>query len=357
MTGGETTRTSGRAASAATIWIALATVYIVWGSTYLAIRVAVRTMPPLLMASTRFLIAGALLYVWAIRRGDRAGDRPTRAHWRSALIVGSALLLGGNGLVVIAEQTVDSGIASLLVATVPLWMVLMSRFALREGVSWAEGIGVVVGFAGVALLVQPGNGGGVVGPLLLVFASVSWAAGSLYARNAPLPARSLVGAAMQMLAGGLALGVAGIARGEIGDIRVDAVSLESVLGFLHLIVFGSLVGFTAYAWLLRVARTSLVSTYAYVNPVVAVLLGWGVLGEEITPRTLIAGLVIVAAVALIVSARSTGRKGAGRSSATTVSDGSRSRTRGSTERSRSRRSAKESTPSAPATTGIRSTHG
>lgn len=317
----ETIDPNGRAASTGTIWIALASVYVVWGSTYLAIRVAVRTMPPLLMASVRFLIAGGLLYVWAIRRGDRE-DRPTQAHWKSAFVVGTALLLGGNGLVVIAERTVDSGIASLLVATVPLWMVLMSRFVLRETVSWREGIGVAVGFSGVALLVQPGNGDGVTGPVLLVLASVAWAAGSLYARNAPFPARPLVGTAMQMLAGGVALGIAGVAGGEIGRVRFEAMSLESILGFVYLIVFGSLVGFTAYAWLLRVARTSLVSTYAYVNPVVAVLLGWGVLGERITPRVLIAGVVIVGAVALIVSARAAGRSRDG-----SAPEGSRSRAR------------------------------
>lgn len=294
-----------RPASVAGIWAALATVYVVWGSTYLAIRVAVRTLPPLLMASVRFLIAGALLYAWAIRRGDREGDRPTRAHWVSAFVIGGALLLGGNGAVVLAERTVPSGIASLIVATVPLFMALMARFVLGERFSWREALGIGIGFAGIALLVETSGSEGtaISGLLLLILASASWAAGSLYARKAKLPARPLVGTAMQMLAGGLLLGLAGIARGEVAAVRPAEFSLDSLLGFAYLVVFGSLVGFTAYAWLIRVARTSLVSTYAYVNPVVAVLLGWGFLSEEITLRTLLAGAVIVAAVALIVTAR------------------------------------------------------
>lgn len=297
------------AASPAAIWGALALVYVVWGSTYLAIRVAVRTLPPLLMASFRFLVAGAILYAWAIRRGDR-DDRPTPAHWKSAFIIGTALLLGGNGMVVLAERTVPSGIASLLIATVPLWMVLIAWLALGERVTWREALGVAVGFGGLALLADPGQAAGtsLTGILLLVLASASWAAGSLYARGAALPGRPLLGTAMQMLAGGVALGVAGLVRGELAQVHPEAFSLESLLGLGYLIVFGSLVGFTAYAWLLRAARTSLVATYAYVNPIVAVLLGWSVLSEEITLRTLAAGIVIVLAVALIVSARAVERR-------------------------------------------------
>ena len=292
-------------ASGGAIWAALVAVYIVWGSTYLAIRVAVETMPPLLMASVRFLIAGGLLYVWAIRRGDRAGDRPTLRQWRSAAIIGAALLLGGNGAVVLAEQTVPSGIAALLVATTPLWMVVLARVVLRERVTWRETLGIGIGFAGIALLVQPWEGFAFdpVGVFLMLFASVTWAAGSLYARTAPLPVRPLVGTAMEMIAGGIALGLAGLVAGELGDLRLADISFASTMGFVYLIVFGSLVGFTAYAWLLRVARTSLVSTYAYVNPIVAVLLGWAILAEPVTPLTLIAGAVIVVAVALIVSVR------------------------------------------------------
>jgi len=292
-------------ASGGAIWAALVAVYIVWGSTYLAIAVAVETMPPLLMASVRFLIAGGLLYAWAIRRGDRAGDRPTLRQWRAAAIIGVALLLGGNGAVVLAEQTVPSGIAALLVATVPLWLVILARVVLRERVTGRETLGIGIGFVGIALLVEPWKGFAFdpLGVFLMLFASVSWAAGSLYARNAPLPSRPLVGTAMEMLTGGVALGIAGLASGELGDLRLAEVSFASIMGLLFLIVFGSLVGFTAYAWLLRVARTSLVSTYAYVNPIVAVLLGWAILDEQVTPLTLIAGAVIVVAVALIVSVR------------------------------------------------------
>ena len=204
-----------------------------------------------------------------------------------------------------AEQTVPSGITALLIATVPLWIAVIGGLALRERTTWREVLGVVVGFGGVALLVGPVGGEGFdplgIGAILL--ASVSWAAGSLYARRADLPARPLVGIAMEMIAGGVILGIVGVARGEATGLDPTSFSLSSWLGLAFLVTFGSLVGFAAYAWLLRVARTSLVSTYAYVNPVIAVLLGWAIASEEVTLRTLVAGLVIVAAVALIVSAR------------------------------------------------------
>ncbi|HEX6208028.1 MAG TPA: EamA family transporter [Actinomycetota bacterium] len=288
------------------IWSAMWAVYIVWGSTYLAIAVVVETFPPFLSAAIRFLVAGALLYAWAIRRGDRVGDRPTLRHWRTAAIVGGALLLGGNGMVVWAEQTVPSGIAALLVGTVPLWMVVVSGLVLRERTSWREVLGIVIGFGGVALLVGPIGGGGTFDPwgvAAVVFASISWASGSLYARRAPLPERPLVGTAMEMLAGGVVLTVVAAITGEFGRVDWGAISLASWIGVAYLVVFGSLVGFAAYAWLLRVAKTSLVATYAYVNPVIAVLLGWAFLREPVTARTLVAGVVIVGAVALIVSAR------------------------------------------------------
>jgi drug/metabolite transporter (DMT)-like permease len=206
---------------------------------------------------------------------------------------------------------VPSGIAALLVATVPLWMVLIGRTVLKERVTWLEVLGLAVGFAGIVLLVQPGGGGRIVpsGAALLVAASLSWAAGSMYARRAPMPSRPLVGTAMQMLAGGAALLVAGAIRGEFADLRPAEFSVASLLGLAYLIVFGSWVGFSAYAWLLRVTRTSLVATYAYVNPVVAVLLGWMFLSERVTLRTVLAGGIIVIAVALIVSARARAANG------------------------------------------------
>jgi drug/metabolite transporter (DMT)-like permease len=300
-------QTTGQRASAPAIWAALGAVYLAWGGTYLAIRVGVETLPPLLMASTRFLIAGGLLYLWAIRRGDRRGDRPTRRQWAAAAIIGVALLLGGNGLVTLAEQRVTSGIAALLVATVPLWMVLLARVLLRERVRWLEWLGVLVGFGGVALLAWPSGPrhADALGVAMVVLASLSWAGGSLYARRAPMPDRPLVGVAMEMLAGGLALGIAGILRGELAQVHPERFSLESLLGLGYLIVFGSWVAFSAYVWLLRVARTSLVATYAYVNPIVAVLAGWVILSEPISIRTVLAGLVILVGVALIVTARST----------------------------------------------------
>jgi drug/metabolite transporter (DMT)-like permease len=299
-----------RNASAASVWAALGAVSVVWGSTYLAIRVTVRTIPPLLSASARFLIAGALLYAWAISRGERKTDRPRAVHWRSAAIIGTAMLFGGNGLVSLAEQTVPSSLAALLIATVPLWMVLIRGLVLRERVVWPEVAGLVIGFGGIVLLVDPFGGGSadLLGVGLLLLAALSWASGSLFARRAPLPDRPLVGTAMEMLAGGAVLAVVGIASGELGDLDVTGISGESLLGLAYLIVFGSWVGFAAYVWLLRSARTSLVSTYAYVNPVVAVVLGWAILSEAITIRTLIAGGVIVVAVAMIVTAQ--GRRAA-----------------------------------------------
>jgi drug/metabolite transporter (DMT)-like permease len=286
------------------MWSALGAVYVIWGSTYLAIRVAVRTLPPLLMASARYLIAGAILYAWAIGRGDREGDRPGIREWRGAAIVGGLLLLGGNGGVVVAERRIPSSLAALLIATVPLWMVVIGRVILRERVSWLEGLGMALGLAGLILLVGlPGGGVDTVGAGIVLVAALCWAAGSMYSKRARLPARPSVATAMEMLAGGALLGLVGVAGGEIGDVHPAKVSLGSAVALVYLIVFGSLVAYNAYVWLLRVARTSLVSTYAFVNPVVAVVLGWAILSERITVRTVLAGGVIVVAVALIITAR------------------------------------------------------
>jgi drug/metabolite transporter (DMT)-like permease len=282
--------------------VAFAAVYTIWGSTYLAIRFAVETMPPFLMAGVRFLTAGAILYAIMRRRGMAA---PTRLHWRSAFIVGALMLLVGNGGVVWAEQVVPSGIASLMVATVPLWMVLLN---------WARGdrarpsagvaLGLGLGTTGIVLLVTSGPGAGGQGlhtPGLLVLAvgSLSWAAGSLYSRRAPLPADALLGTAMQMLAGGALLFLAGLVAGEAGRLVWQDISSRSILAFFYLLFLGSLVGFSAYIWLLRNSTPAKVSTYAFVNPVVAVFLGWALAGEPLTPRTLLAAAVIVGGVALI----------------------------------------------------------
>jgi drug/metabolite transporter (DMT)-like permease len=289
------------------VWLALGLVYVIWGSTYLAIREAVTTMPPFLFAAARYLIAGGALFAWAIRRGERVGDRPRKRQWAAATIAGGLLLMGGNGGVSWAEQHIPIGVTALVIATVPLWMVVLGRLGFGDRITLREVIGVLVGFAGLVLLVgvrgSDGRALDLAGVGVALVAAVSWATGSLYSRRAPLPRRPLVSTAMQMMAGGALLLVAAGATGEFGDLRVAHISAASWAGLAYLIVFGSWVAFSAYVWLLKNARISLVSTYAYVNPVVAVFLGWAVLGEDVTWVTLLAGAVIVVAVALIVSAQ------------------------------------------------------
>jgi len=287
----------------ARIWTALLIVYVVWGSTYLAIRVAIETLPPFLMAAIRFLVAGGVLFAVSVRHGDRTADRIGLPQWRAATIVGAALMLGGNGGVVWAEGRIASGIAALLVATLSLWMALLSWLVLGERPSRLAAIGLPLGFVGVALLIRPSTEGGVdaLGAVVCMLASLSWAAGSLYARHAPLPRRSAVATSMQMITGGSLLLLLAAATGEFGRLRPETFSTRSLLAVAYLVVMGSLVAFSAYAWLIRVAPTALVATYAYVNPVVAVALGWAFAGEPITPRMLAAGAVIVVAVVLIAS--------------------------------------------------------
>lgn len=286
------------------IWAALGTVYIVWGSTYLAIRVAIETLPPFLMAATRFLVAGAVLFAVSTWRGGRAKDPLGPAQWRAAAIVGAALLVGGNGGVVWAERRIASGVAALLVAMLPLWMAILDRICFGRRLSRRGVLGLALGLGGLVLLVGRVDSGGIdpLGAAVCMLASFSWAAGSVYARTAPLPRRPLVATAMEMLAGGFLLTLVGIAAGEPGRVRLDAFSTRSVLALAYLIVFGSLLAFSAYIWLLHRAPLPLVATYAYVNPVVAVLLGWTLLDEPITPRMILAGGIIVVAVALIAGA-------------------------------------------------------
>ncbi|HVM17204.1 MAG TPA: EamA family transporter [Gaiellaceae bacterium] len=288
---------------------ALATVYVVWGSTYLAIALALESLPPLLMAGARFLVAGAVLYVVA-RRFDRGAARPDRRQWLAAAVTGAFLLGVGNGGVVWAQQTVPSGVAALVIASIPLWIALLGRAFFRERLSLATAIGIAVGFAGVALLVNPGGGSevGTAGGLVLVLAAIGWSIGTLLSRGTRLTVPPLVGAGMQMLCGGVLLVAGGVAAGELPAVRLEETSLRSAGALAYLVVFGSIVAFSAYVWLLRNAATPLVATYAYVNPVVAVLLGWAVLGEAISARTLVAGGVVLAAVALIVSARPAPRR-------------------------------------------------
>lgn len=265
------------------------------------------------MASARFLIAGGLLYAWSMTRRSTAGVRLTARNWLGALIVGGALLTVGNGGVVTAERLgVATGVVALLIATVPLWMALADRVGFGRRLSPRALIGLFVGLGGMALLVGlPGHMQlEPFGVLLALVASLSWAVGSVYARRLHLPEDPLLSTAMQMLCGGLLLGILGIGTGEMAAVHVERFSAASLLALLYLIVFGSLIAFSAYVWLIRTAPMSTVSTYAYVNPVVAVVLGWAFLGEAITLRTLIAGGVIVVAVALIGTSRA--RSAAGR---------------------------------------------
>jgi drug/metabolite transporter (DMT)-like permease len=288
---------------------ALAIVYVVWGSTYTGIAYGLETLPPLLLAGTRFLVAGALLYV-AVRLSAAAAVRPTRRHWAAAALTGTPLLVLGNGGVVWAQQHVASGIAALLVATVPLWIAALDRIAFGRRLDRRSLVGLVLGFAGIATLVDVGGGGAdPVGSVVLVLAALGWASGTLLARGAALPPQPLLAAAMQMLAGGAILTAGAAVTGELADI--GSVSARSFAGWAYLVVFGSIVAFSAYGWLLRVAPTGLVATYAFVNPVVAVVLGWLLLGESVGVRELVAGSIIVAAVALIVTGTARARDQAG----------------------------------------------
>lgn len=277
--------------------------YTVWGSTYLAIRVAVETLPPFLMAGARFVIAGALLYLLMRLRG---AERPTPLHWKNSFISGTLLLLGGNGLVVWAEQYVSSGLAALIIAIVPLWIALLD-WARPQGErpSAKNMLGIAIGFGGVVLLVlgqgKDVHGAGIhIGAVVgLVFACILWAGGSLFMKHNARPSSALLGVAMQMLCGGASQLLVGFLRGEPADTNFDGFSGRSIGAFIYLIVMGSWVGFSAYIWLLQVCNPSLVATYAYVNPIVAVFLGWWLLDEHLNGQTLVAAAVIVVGVCVI----------------------------------------------------------
>jgi drug/metabolite transporter (DMT)-like permease len=294
--------------SRARLLAAYATVYVVWGSTYLAILYAIQTLPPFLMGAARFLTAGALLLGWALLRG---AARPTAAQWKGAAIVGGFLLFGGNGAVLWAEQRVPSGVTALLVAILPLWMVVLERLGPdRRRPTGRTLLGVLVGIAGMVVLIGPGAlvGDGnvpIVGAVVLLLGSLCWGIGSLYASRAALPASPQLSSGMQMLAGGAMLAVLGLVTSEASrGLAPGGASPASLVALAYLIVFGSLVAFSAFAWLLRVEPPSRVATYAYVNPVVAVFLGWAIAGEALTAQTLVAAAIIVGAVVLIVSGRS-----------------------------------------------------
>ena len=302
-----------RAAPTRRVWVALSIVYVVWGSTYLAIQYAVKTLPPFLMAGVRFVVAGAVLFIWdrwtASRSGVQSSTSARRDRgrgWLGALLIGGLLLLGGNGGVVWGEaHHVPSGISALIFATLPMWMAVLSFVLYRERLGAAVLGGLVLGFAGTALLVQGASGGraGLVGPLVILGGAVCWSLGSVLSRWAPLPERQMRSTAMQMLCGGALLTAAGLIAGEADRTDLGRVSTSSWIAFAYLIVMGSLVGFTAYTWLLSNARLPLISTYAYVNPVVALFLGWALASEELTVRTFTASAIVIAAVVIIVTAR------------------------------------------------------
>lgn len=294
------------------IVLAFAAIYLIWGSTYLAIRWAVETLPPLGMASVRFLLAGSMLYGWSRWRG---APPPTRRQWKDAAIAGTLLLAGGNGAVVVAEQWVPSGLAALLVASVSLWLVVLDAlFGSKSRPSMRTVFGLLAGLAGVALLAgSPALGAGGrqerVGAALLLFAAVAWAAGSLYSRYASRPPRPRVLVGMQMIMGGTVLAGMSWASGEPAGFDAGSVSTRSWMALLYLIVVGALIGYAAYIWLLTVTTPARVGTYAYVNPVVAMMLGWGLADEPVTLRSIVAAAIILGSVVVITSESGSRRRG------------------------------------------------
>jgi drug/metabolite transporter (DMT)-like permease len=302
---------SARQPSAAAILSNLFAVYLIWGSTYLAIRYAVAGAPPFVAMGVRFLIAGGLLYIVMRIRGI---PNPTWKEWRSGAIVGTLLLFGGNGIVAWGEsQGVPSSVAALLVSMTPIWMALIDWLR-PHGLRPTLGViaGLLLGFGGVALLVGPKviadlhSNAPVWGFVIIPFAALSWAFGSIYARGAPMPKSSLMSTSVEMLGGGVALALASIVTGEVGQINPNLFTFTSASALIYLILFGSLVGYSAYTWLLQNAPLSLVSTYAYINPVVAVFLGWAIASEPLTSMTLVAAAIIVVSVALITTFRGRG---------------------------------------------------
>lgn len=294
---------------------AFATIYLVWGSTYLGIRVAIESMPPFLMAAARFLVAGAVLLLIVKLRG---APWPTLRQWRINTIIGTFLLLGGNGLVVWAEQTIPSGVTALLIGVSPLFFVLTEW-------AWPGGLrptrttlaALLLGFCGVAWLAAPwesaaGGALDTAGVVAVLAASLSWSVGSIYSRHAKHGAEPFLASAVQMVGGGLVLALVAALHGDFGRLELAAVSGRSWAAFAHLVVLGSLVGFSTFVWLMKHSTPARVSTYAYVNPVVAVFLGWLILDEPITARTLAASAIIVGAVVIITTEKSRGAKPAGR---------------------------------------------
>jgi len=289
------------------IWLALIALYIVWGSTYLGIKFAIETIPPFFHAGIRFLISGLVLVIWQRAAGQ---SLPTRKQWISAAIIGTLLLLGGNGLVAWAEQSIPTGIAALIIASVPMFLVIGE--AIRpNGVkpNWQGVVGLLIGFAGIIILVGPSEFSGSAtklnpfGVVALLGACLFWATGSIYSKTADLPKSSLMSTGAQMLVASISLFIVSLLSGELKGWDITAVSARSLYGLSYLILVGSLVGFASYGWLLQNAPISLVSTYAYVNPLVAVLLGTLFANEVLEPRIWLATGIIIGAVIFINSTR------------------------------------------------------
>lgn len=293
---------AARSPSRLAVLAAFAAVYVLWGSTYLGIRFSMETLPPFFTQGVRYFLAGVLLYAWARARGVAP---PTRREWGGAAVAGFLLFVGGTGGLVWAEKFIPSGVAALVVATEPISFVLIESMMHRRRPRGYVLAGLALGSAGLLTLVGPGSVFGgerfhLGACLVLVAGTFAWAGGSLFSRGSRLPASPVMATAATLLAGGALLALAGAAAGELSGFDPSAVSAKSVLATVYLLVFGSIVGFSAYLWLLRVTTASRVATYAYVNPIVAVLLGWALAGEALTPRVFVAAAVIVGAVALII---------------------------------------------------------
>ena len=303
------TAPSRRGPSAGVLWANMAVIYVVWGSTYFGIAIAIETMPAFLMATIRFTIAGVILIAFDLLRRPEARRLPTRRQLFDSIIVGGLLLGIGNGFVVFGQSlAVPSGVAAILIAMTPLWFALLGWLYLRQRLPRLVVGAIAVGFAGTALLIWPTGEGAnrfnPLGVLILLLADVGWAHGSIYSqRRAQLPPSPLTASGIQMLAGGAVTFVEALISGEPARFHPEAISTASLLALVYLIFIGSMLAYTSYAWLLRNAPLSLVGTYAYVNPVVAVALGTLFLGEPLSARTIVASVIILAAVAIIVTAR------------------------------------------------------
>jgi drug/metabolite transporter (DMT)-like permease len=308
------------------ITAALLAVYIFWGGTYLAMKIAIETLPPFIMAGTRFVIAGLILYIWQIVRG---AEKPNAAHWKNAAIVGGTMLLGGNGSIVWSEQYVSSGIAAIIFATVPVWVALLAW--LWQGNKRPKGmvfLGLALGLIGIAFLVRNSIGeysntsSTWIGYVVLVIASLFWAVGALYSRVAKLPSAPFMSISLQMLTGGLFCLLFGMIIGEGSRLDLTLLSTRSIISLVYLIFFGSIIGFSAYIWLLKVADPTVVTTNTYVNPIVAVFLGWLLAGEQLTVQDALAAAIIVLSVVIVNKA--SGHKAKPPQEEITTSIGSRS---------------------------------